>query len=72
MPIANKLLGFRASFVMLILGAAGAWCIHGILLLLCLLFHQINCTAARVTAPTVKCKQVYGTFQWEQLLGLLD
>ena len=29
MPIADALFGFRASFVMLILGAAGAWCIHG-------------------------------------------
>ena len=29
MPLAAELLGFRASFVMLILGAAGAWCIHG-------------------------------------------
>ena len=32
MPIADALLGFHASFVMLILGAAGAWCIHGTLL----------------------------------------
>lgn len=32
MPVADTLLGFRASFVLLILGAAGAWCIHGILL----------------------------------------
>lgn len=29
MPIADELLGFQASLVMLILGAAGAWCIHG-------------------------------------------
>ena len=32
MPIADELLGFRASFVLLVLGAAGAWCIHGTLL----------------------------------------
>lgn len=29
MPIADELFGFGASFIMLILGAAGAWCIHG-------------------------------------------
>ena len=29
MPVADTLLGFHASFVLLILGAAGAWCIHG-------------------------------------------
>lgn len=32
MPVADTLVGFHASFVLLLLGAAGAWCIHGIIL----------------------------------------
>ena len=39
MPVAQELFGFRASFLLLILGAAGAWCIHGQLHLLCHALH---------------------------------
>ncbi len=40
MPVAQELFGFRASFLLLILGAAGAWCIHGQLHLLCYVLHK--------------------------------
>ena len=40
MPVAQELFGFRASFLLLILGAAGAWCIHGQLHLLCCVLHK--------------------------------
>lgn len=47
MPIADELLGFQASLVMLVLGAAGAWCIHGTLSLMPVLtFMNLNFTAA--------------------------
>ncbi len=41
MPVAQELFGFRASFLLLILGAAGAWCIHGRLYLLCYVLHKV-------------------------------
>ncbi len=40
MPVAQELFGFRASFLLLILGAAGAWCIHGQLHLPCYVMHR--------------------------------
>ncbi|KAL3157068.1 hypothetical protein ABBQ38_001315 [Trebouxia sp. C0009 RCD-2024] len=46
MPVADTLLGFRASFVLLILGAAGAWCIHGPLHSWPATFLQGNAAAA--------------------------
>ena len=55
MPIADELLGFRASFVMLILGAAGAWCIHGTLAFLAItsawksMWQNVGCKVAAVS-----------------------
>lgn len=63
MPVADKLLGFRPSFAMLILGAAGAWCIHGILQMMMFtvivhLYHGPTTGPARPNLLIPGCMQV--------------
>lgn len=69
MPVAQELFGFRASFLLLILGAAGAWCIHGPLHSWPATFLQGNAAAAGTAL--INSMGALGGFIGPSLIGFL-
>lgn len=69
MPLAARLFGFQASFVLLIFGAAGAWCIHGPLHSWPATFLQGN--AAATGTALINSMGALGGFIGPSLIGFL-